>query len=608
MGMDRNTVIGFVLLAILLFFYMYISSKNSQELMRKSRLEQDSIALVTAKKNAAAAAASRATNTAVKQPVIDTADGFNKALYGKPQLVTLETDLLKVVFNTRGGQPESVELKKYQSYDSLPVRLASAADKVDYPVNISGNSSMPVTSLNFTPGSVTKNADGSQQISFDVTTPGGAVLSHLFTLKEDDYRVDWDIKANGADKLFSNNNLNLKWIARPGKHQKDVEYERQLSTICFSENNEFDYISSKTEKKFETKVQWVSVTQQFFNTTLIAKSGFESGNVVWARETSDTTELLANVETNLQAKFPAGASSSLGLQMYYGPNDYRILKTKAAPEMDRIVNLGRDIYSFVRPINIYVIMPVFNFFKSFIGSYGVVILLLTLFIRLLTSPLVYTSYLSGAKMKVLRPEIDALKKKHGDDQQTFGMEQMKLFREVGVNPLGGCIPALLQIPIFFALYSFFNSNIALRGESFLWAEDLSAYDSILNLGFNIPFYGSHVSLFTLLAVITSLLISLYGMANAPDQSNPALKYMPYIFPVLLLGFFNKLPSALTWYYTVSNVITLVLQFVIQNYIINHDKILAKMEEVRKKPKTKTKWQEKLEQVQQMQRDGKQPKK
>ncbi len=245
-------------------------------------------------------------------------------------------------------------------------------------------------------------------------------------------------------------------------------------------------------------------------------------------------------------------------------------------------------------------MPVFSFFKKFIGSYGVVIMLLTLFIRLLTSPLIYKSYLSGAKMKVLRPEMDLLKKKHGTDQQAYGMDQMKLFREAGVNPLGGCIPALLQIPIFFALYSFFNSNIALRGQSFLWAKDLSVYDSIINLGFSIPFYGNHVSLFTLLAVATSFLISLYGMSNAPDQNNPALKYMPYIFPVLLLGFFNKLPSALTWYYTVSNVITLVMQWVIQTYIINHDKILAKIEETRKKPKTKSKWQERMEQMQQTQ--------
>jgi YidC/Oxa1 family membrane protein insertase len=203
-------------------------------------------------------------------------------------------------------------------------------------------------------------------------------------------------------------------------------------------------------------------------------------------------------------------------------------------------------------------------------------------------------------MKALRPELDVLKKKF-PDQQTFGMEQMKLFREVGVNPLGGCIPALLQIPIFFALYSLFNSSLALRGENFLWAKDLSTYDVIAKLPFTIPAFGDHISLFTITAVATSFLISIYNMNMTPDQSNPALKYMPYIFPFVLLFIFNSLPAALTWYYTVSNLITLMLQWVIQNYIIDHSKILAKLEQNKKKPKTKSKWQERLEQMQETQK-------
>ena len=265
--------------------------------------------------------------------------------------------------------------------------------------------------------------------------------------------------------------------------------------------------------------------------------------------------------------------------------------------MHNIVPLGSGIFAFVKYINRGFIMPVFNFLGSKIASYGLVIALLTIIIRLLISPLTYQSYLSGAKMKLLKPEIDALKLKYGEDKQAFGMEQMKLFKSAGVNPLGGCIPALLQIPIFFALYNFFNSNIALRGQSFWWAKDLSAYDSIYNLPFNIPFYGAHISLFTIFAVVTSLLISLYGMANMQDNSNPVMKYMPFIFPVILLGVFNKLPSALTWYYTVSNVITLVIQFVIQKYIINHEKILAQLQENKKKPRVKNKWQERIEAMQ-----------
>jgi YidC/Oxa1 family membrane protein insertase len=318
------------------------------------------------------------------------------------------------------------------------------------------------------------------------------------------------------------------------------------------------------------------------------------------KQMEDTTAKIAEITTSLQAKLPIGAVASYPMQLYYGPIDYAILK-KQGMEMDKIVNLGRDMYAFVRPINKFIIMPVFDFFKSFITSFGLVIALLTLIIRLLTSPLVYTSYLSGAKMKALRPEIDKLKQKFGKDQQQIGVEQMKLFREAGVNPLGGCIPALLQIPIFFALYSFFNSSISLRGEEFWWAHNLASYDILVKFPFTVWGLGNHLSLFTLTAVATSFLISIYNMNMTPDQGNPMLKYMPYIFPFILLFVFNRLPAALTWYYTVSNLITLILQFIIQNYIIDHDKILAKIDQNRKKPKGKSKWTERLEQMQEAQK-------
>jgi YidC/Oxa1 family membrane protein insertase len=272
-------------------------------------------------------------------------------------------------------------------------------------------------------------------------------------------------------------------------------------------------------------------------------------------------------------------------------------------EMGKLVNLGQGIYAFVRPINKYIVLPVFDFLRKLVDNYGIAILLLTVFIRLLTSPLMYPGYKTSAQMKILRPDLAKLKEKFPDQQQ-YAMEQMKFMREAGVNQFAGCLPGLLQIPIFFALYSFFNAHVDLRNVNFLWADDLSSYDSILNFG-HIPvinsIYGSHVSLFTITACITSFLISIYSMSMTPDQSNPVLKYMPYIFPVFLLFIFNGLPSALTWYYTVSNIITLGLQFVIQRYIINHDKLLAKIEENRKKPKTKSKWQERMEQMQEQQK-------
>jgi len=604
MGMDRNTVIGFVLLGLLLFGYLYLSTKNSHELEAQRKHIEDSVAIVKARQ----AAEAKARDTATKNSAVVTVDtaGFNGAINGTEHQLTVENELLKIVFSNKGGQPVSVELKHFKSYDSTPVKLVApgTGNGLSYSINTSTNQSAQIGDLFFRDGQVVKNADGSQTVTYSLPAPNGETLTHQFTIRPNDYRVDWNVIAGGADKLFSQNNFNLAWHAYLGRTQLHNGAGGSVTSVCYLEDNNFDYKSQKTEATFEKPVQWVSFSQQFFNTTLIAGPGnsFTSGNVHVTRAPSDTSSMLARAEIALQAKIPAAASATLPFQLYYGPNDFYILE-KQAQGMTKIIDLGRGIYSFVRPINVYIIMPVFNFFKEHIASWGIAILLLTLFIRLITSPLVYSSYLSGAKMKALRPEIEAMKKRVGDDQQQVGMEQMKLFREAGVNPLGGCIPALLQIPIFFALYSFFNSNIHLRGESFLWSKDLSTYDSILHFGFSIPGYGDHVSLFALLAVVTSFLISLYGMSMTPDQSNPAMKYMPYIMPVMLLLFFNRLASALTWYYTVSNIITLILQFVIQNYIIDHDKILAKLQENRNKPKTKSKWQERLEQMQEAQKQA-----
>jgi YidC/Oxa1 family membrane protein insertase len=444
-------------------------------------------------------------------------------------------------------------------------------------------------------------------VSFTASLGNGETLTHQYIIRPNSYLLDFNIQFSGADKLFSQNLMHLQWQTRAVQHEKDPKYERQQSQIVYLEDEGYDYVASKSEHTFDKPLSWISVKQQFFNVTLVAKDKFDNGQVQWTRNLSDTTNTIAQATSSFTKKLSGASGVNVPLQFYYGPNDYKILRNIGVEKMDRIINLGQGIYSFVRPINQFIIIPVFGFFRSFIGSLGVVILLLTLVIRLLTSPLVYTSYLSGAKMKAMRPELDILKKKF-PDQQAYSMEQMKLFREVGVNPLGGCIPALLQIPIFFALYSLFNSSIALRGEHFLWAKDLSTYDSIAHLSFSIPGYGDHISLFTLTAVATSFLISLTNTAMTPDQSNPAMKYMPYIFPFVLLLVFNNLPAALTWYYTVSNFITLVLQWVINHYIIDHDKILAKLKENKSKPKTKSKWQERLDQMQETQKKVQQMKK
>lgn len=600
MKTDKNTVIGFVLLGILFIGYFYFTNQSQQAYYREQQRIQDSIAKVKA------ATAPRIDTVALRSDSlrrdsanrIATAGNFINAANGTEQLTVVENSLMKVTFTNKGAQPKSVELKKYESADSTNVLMAgSAFDNLSYTINTAPNQSAATGSLIFNPGTVTKNADGSQIVSFLLPSPNGQSITHQYVIRANDYLIDWNVIMNGADKLLTQNSLNLNWQVRAGQHQSDIKYERQQARLCYFTDGSYDFehASANTSKTFNNPVQWFTVKQQFFNSTLIAKNNFASGQVnITVPE--DTSSVVATAVANMKVQLPAASSVTAPFQLYYGPNEFNVLK-KYDMKMENIVDLGSGIFSFVKYINRYIIMPVFDFFAKFIGNYGWVIALLTIFIRLVTSPLTYTSYLSGAKMKVLRPELDELKKKHGDDQQAYAMDQMKLFREAGVNPLGGCIPALLQIPIFFALYSFFNSEISLRGQKFLWAHDLSSYDVIAKLPFSIPLgFGDHISLFTITAVVTSFLISIYNMSMTPDQNNPALKYMPYIFPFILLFVFNRLPSALTWYYTVSNLITLGLQFVIQNYIINHEKILAKITEVRKKPKTKTKWQQRYEEM------------
>ena len=266
-----------------------------------------------------------------------------------------------------------------------------------------------------------------------------------------------------------------------------------------------------------------------------------------------------------------------------------------------MVPLGYGVMAFVKYINKWLIIPIFNSLSSFIGNFGIIIILMTIFIRLILSFFTYKSYLSAAKMRVLKPEIDELRAKHSDDQQKFGMEQMKLFKSAGVNPLGGCLPTLFQMPILFAMYYFFPSSIELRQESFLWADDLSTYDSIASLPFSIPGYGSHISLFTLLMTASSFFLALYHRnMSSQDPNNPVMKWMPYIFPFILIGVFNQMAAALTFYYFFSNMISILQQFIIQKYVIDEKKIHAQIQENKNKPATPSKWAQKMEEMQKIQ--------
>ena len=591
MGMDKNTVIGFVLIGALLIAMFVINSRSRLAYEGEQKRIADSIAATKPKVDTIAVAKDLQLTDSIlaakqKLPAVLITDTTE-------HLATLENDKIKIVFTNRGGQPKTVELKNFNDFKGKPIVLENGKfNKLSYRINVGNNNARSTDEIPFVSSSKIVNADKSQSISFVLKDSSGKEITHQYILPQDSYSVDFNISMKDADKWVSQNTINLLWQTETPQVESDIKYERAQSQICYLKDGDYDFehLGSGDDKKFEKPVEWLAVKQQFFISALSAKNKFSSAFVKWVVP-DDSLHIITQTTANCNIQL-TGNSVTVPLQLYYGPSDYNVL-IKYNNKMENIVPYGSGVFAFVKYINRHFLLPVFDFLRNNIASMGMVILLLTLLIRLITSPILYKSYLSGAKMKALKPEIDRLKEKHGDDKQAFSMDQMKLWKSAGVSPLGGCLPALLQIPIFMSLYYFFQSNISLRGQNFLWAKDLAAYDSIATLPFSIPFYGDHVSLFTITATLTSLIISIYSMSNMQDNTNPVMKYMPYIFPVLLLGVFNNLPAALTWYYTVSNTITLILQIVIQKYIINHEKILAQIEENRKKPVKQSKFQERM---------------
>jgi YidC/Oxa1 family membrane protein insertase len=605
MGMDRNTVIGFILIGALLIGMFVINSKSRLQYEGEQKRLADSVEAAKPKVDPKIARLDSLKTDTLKRAEIQSSFQTPGAT---AQLITIENEVMKITFNSKGAQPQNVILKKYKKYDSTDVVLQHGDfNKISYQYMDKTGHTAPSSDLIFTAQPVIVNADKSQTLVFTAGDSSGRQITHQYIIPANDYMISFNIIAKDAGALFSQNAINLSWQTEADQIEKDYKYEETQTHISYVKDNNFDfeYVGKGDSKTFSKPVEWIGIKQQFFIAALVAKNKFASATMEW-KIPADTNTYLVRATTNARLYLQPGNDASVALQLYYGPSDYNILK-KYDNKMENMVPYGSGIFAFVKYINRYFLLPVFEFLQKYVASMGIVILLLTLLIRLCTSPILYKSYLSGAKMKLLKPEVDALKLKFTDpktkqmDQQAFSMEQMKLWKSAGVSPLGGCLPAVLQIPIFMSLYYFFQSNIDLRGKSFLWAKDLASYDSIYKLPFEIPFYGDHVSLFTLTAVITSLLISIYSMSNMQDNNNPLMKYMPYIFPVLLLGVFNKLPSALTWYYTISNTITLILQIVIQKYIIDHEKILAEISEKRKQPVKKSKLAERMEAMQESQK-------
>ncbi|HQE11961.1 MAG TPA: membrane protein insertase YidC [Flavipsychrobacter sp.] len=605
--MDRNQIIGFSLLAALLITYV-VYNNYSETKYQEAKLA-DSIAYAKAHPLPKVDSSKLQTTKVVSDTLSDSARStMPPALHGNAETITLENGKLALSFTTKGAFPTAALLKEYKTYNQQPLYLFNGKENMlslSLPMN---NGAMATSDLYFT-HQLNKQSNGDQALVFTSDLGEGKSVTISYTLPANDYMMRTSIHTTGMTATESK----LHWQTQSLHTERDLSAERMNSQIYYQYNDgDKDYYTIKEgneQKTLDKKAKWVGYRMHFFSTALIADNGFNSADV----RTTDKLDSNYVSQNKTTFKLSADNTQTIHLKWYIGPNSYKTLSSYNLG-LDEMVPLGYGVMAFVKYINKWLIIPIFDTLSKFISNFGVIIMLMTIIIRLLLSFFTYKSYLSSAKMRVLKPELDELRTKFGDDQQKFGMEQMKLYRTAGVNPLGGCLPTLLQLPILFAMYYFFPSSIELRQEKFLWATDLSTYDSILSWQTHIPVvssvFGNHLSLFTILMTASSLFLALYNKNMTPqDPNNPMMKWLPYIFPFMLIGVFNKMAAALTFYYFFSNMISIAQQFVIQKLFINEQKIHAQIQEKKNKPATPSKWQEKIEQMQKAQQEKmKQPKK
>lgn len=596
--MDRNQIIGFSLLVALLAAYVVWNSKNQKEYQEQKQKQATADSIAYAKAHPKAIPTPLADTLAGLSGTTATDSALPPALRRAPgEEVVLENKDVALTFSTRGARLINARLKNYKTFQGQPLDLFSGDNNgIAFVLPIDNGRS--TADLLFTPAA-SNVTDGAKAIDFAADLGNGKRIDLIYSLPAEHGMAQLTVRTTGLNA----NALPFTWNVSGRQTERDVTVERHNAQVYHrykDGDNDYFTISEPKEESYKENLQWIGFRKSYFSTAILSDDGFSRGTLKAVPPANDSLTV-ATVSAKAELPLRNGEGS---LRWYIGPNQYKILKSYKVG-LDEMVPLGYGPFFFVKYINKGLIIPVFNFLHDDLGilNMGVIIMLLTLFIRLILSFFTYKSYLSSAKMRVLKPELDELRAKYKDNQQELGMEQMKMYRTAGVNPLGGCLPMLLQIPILFAMYYFFPTAIELRQKSFLWASDLSTYDSVLDLPFNIPFYGDHVSLFTILMTLSSLALALYSRNMTPqDPNNPMLKWMPFIFPFLLLGVFNKMAAALTFYYFFSNVVSLIQQFVIQKLFINEEKIHAKIRENRNKPQQQSKWAQRLSEMQQAQAD------
>ena len=513
---------------------------------------------------------------------------FASKIAGEESIISLTTEELEVTFTNKGGTFKNVEIKNYTTYDSLPLHLFNENHSIDiYFEHLS--KSISLKDLIFE-SELIKYSDSTVLVySLDLN---GKRLRQIYTLYDQGFVINYRMENDGFDELIDTKNLNFYWEGKMPKIERELLDARQRATTrYYSISGNTDYIS-KTSTEYEEMpidepVKWLAFNQKFFTASVIAENSFSKGLITLTPSNDD--QIVKQGALSSEIPFTDFVNNQAQFKFFFGPNKYSILN-EVTEGFSQNIELG---WVFLPFINKYLIIPIFNFLELFMSNYGLIIIIMVLIIRIILSPLTYKSHISMAKMRVLKPELDAIKEKHDGDMQKAQSDQMELYRKAGINPLSGCIPVLLQFPILVSLFYFIPSAIELRLESFLWADDLSSYDSILSLPFNIPFYGDHVSLFTLLMAGSTIL---YTMANSQMTTiQGPMKTMQYLMPIMFLFFFNSYPSGLSYYYFITNLVSFG-QIALFRKFVDEDKIKLIMEENKKKNvnKKKSKFQSRLE--------------
>ena len=632
--MDRNTGIGLLLMLLLVVGYSYLAAPSAEEQAEQARIEQaiqDSLAQankaiesqVSETKAMDIQETSDPVRDSIRQVMLQEERASKFGIFaasgsGNEEIVTLSNGQLQVDINTKGGLFESAVILdefRYPQTELAPIHLWNEEmSAMNLFLNTTSKGIVNTGDLYFSIQSQ-KETDAGKELRLRLNTNDPqSYIEYIYSLANDGYEVKFDLFMQGMDRHlnFSTGNV-LDWKAAGNANEKGIEWERQHSSVFFlEEGRDRDYLgeAKENEEKLEEELTWMAFKQNYFSALVINEEGFGKDSFIKSYPPEDEENVSVNMfyKARLPLEMPAASQSTTSLRFYFGPNEIKNLKALEVHDTDRLIDYGWWIFGWV---NRNMIRPTFDWLSGFISSSGVVILVLTFLIKLLLFPITWKNFLSSAKMRVLKPEIDALNEKYKDDQMGKQQAQMALYRETGVSPLAGCLPTLLQIPILYAMFRFFPAQFGLRGESFLWADDLGAYDAIFNLPFEIPFYGEHVSGFTLLMATSTFFYTRMNSANMPTQTQPGMpnmKLIMNIFPFMMLFFFNRYAAGLSLYYFVANLMSIGQMLAIKKFFIDETKIRAKIDANKKKPKKESGFQKRLQEMYKLQEQQKKQKK